>query len=130
MQSLPGLSTVETLLRNIVQGINGLNTAIEDVAGEVTGVSAAVTAAFPPPLTSSATWNPANLLTLTQDTTTIAVSGAALGMSVQPSFSLDLQGQILTAYVSSANTVTAVLFNSTVGTINLGSGILKVMVYA
>lgn len=130
IQNFPGFSTIETRLNDIVRAINGLNTTVTEVGTDVTGVASAITAAFPPPLTSSTTWDPANLLTLTQDTKVIAVSGAALGMSVQPSFSNSIQGMTLTAFVDSANSVTAVLFNSTAGTLNLASGTLKVRVYA
>lgn len=129
MQSFPGLSTVETRLNDIVRAINGLNSTVTDVGTDVTGVASAITAAFPPPLTSSATFDPANLLTLTQDIATLTVTGAALGNAVKPSFSLDLQGITLSGYVSAANTVKVVFFNGTSGTINLASGTVKARVY-
>lgn len=75
-------------------------------------------------LTASATWDPPNLIAATQTTTTVVVTGASLGDHANASFSLDLQGLTMTAYVSSANTVTVVLFNGTAGPINLGSGTL------
>jgi hypothetical protein len=127
---MPGLSNVEQSLRQIITAINGINTSVEAVGVDVTSVATAVTAAFPPPLTSSGTWDPASCLTLTQTTHTIACSGVTLGMAVHPSFSLDLQAMTLTGYVDSANSVTVVLFNGTAGTVNLGSGTLKVRVYA
>lgn len=129
-KTFPGLSNIEASLRLIAGNIANVNTAVDDLTTEMATINTSILSVFPPPLTSSATWNPANLLTLTQDTMTIAVSGAALGNSVQTSFSLDLQGMTLTGYVSSANTVTVVLFNGTAGTINLASGTLKVRVYA
>lgn len=73
----------------------------------------------------SATYNPPNLNNGTQTTTTVTVTGAALGDFVLPSFSLDLQGIELTAYVSAADTVTCLLRNDTGGAIDLGSGTLR-----
>jgi hypothetical protein len=81
-----------------------------------------------PVLTGSATWDPASKATTLQDTTTVTVVGAALGDVVEVSFSLDLQGQTLSGYVSAADTVTVVLFNSTAGTLNLASGTVSVRV--
>jgi hypothetical protein len=80
-------------------------------------------------LTSSVTWDPASLTAGTQTTTTVAVTGAALGDVVVVGFDKDLQGMQLTAYVSSANTVTVVLRNGTAGTLDLASGILSVDVW-
>lgn len=115
-KTFPGFGTIEASLRQIVAAINTLNTSISG--------------AFPLPLSGSSTWDPASLTTLIQTTTTITVAGASLGNRVSVSFSLDIQGQTLTSYVSAANTVTVVLFNSTSGTINLGSGTLSVRVFS
>lgn len=77
-------------------------------------------------LEGSATYNPPNLTPAATTTTTVTVSKAALGDAVVfVSFSLDLQGLIVTAYVSAADTVTVVLFNPTGGAINLASGTLR-----
>lgn len=76
-------------------------------------------------LKGSKTFNPADLATLTTETTTLTVTGAALGDFVLPSFSLDLGGLMLTAYVSAADTVTFVFFNPTAGNVNIGSGTLR-----
>lgn len=75
--------------------------------------------------TGTATWNPASVAAGAQTTTTVTVTGAKLGDRVDVSFSLDLQGQQLTGYVSAANTVTAVLRNGTAGAIDLASGTLR-----
>lgn len=77
---------------------------------------------------NTATYDPASLNTLTGATTTITVTGAALGDFVLASFSLDLQGVMLSAWVSSANTVSVRFFNSTAGTVDLGSGTISVTV--
>lgn len=79
-------------------------------------------------LAGSKTFDPASATTITQEITTITVTGAALGDKVIPAFSLDLAGTTLTAYVSATDTVTCVFFNGTSGSVNLGSGTLSVKV--
>lgn len=80
-------------------------------------------------LVGSATYDPPSMATLTGATTTVTVTGAALGdMVIAVSFSLDLQGISVTAYVSAANTVAVRFFNGTAGTIDLASGTLRVRV--
>ena len=61
-------------------------------------------------------------------TTTVTVTGAALGDFAMASFSLDLQGILLTAYVSAADTVSVRFQNETTGTIDLGSGTIRARV--
>ena len=78
--------------------------------------------------TETATWNPASIADGDNATTTVTVQGAALGDFVLASFSLDLSGLALCAYVSAADTVTAVLLNNTGAPVDLGSGTLKVRV--
>ena len=79
-------------------------------------------------LSATATWNPASVASGAQATTTVTVTGAALGDHAIASFSLDLAGAVLNAYVSAANTVTVVLSNMTAGAIDLASGTLSVRV--
>lgn len=64
----------------------------------------------------------------TQATTTVTATGAALGDYVAASFSLDLQGMMISGYVSAANTVTVAFRNGTLADLNLASGTLKVRV--
>jgi hypothetical protein len=80
-------------------------------------------------LNGSATYDPPNLLTLTGASTTVAVTGAALNDFALASFSLDLQGVTVTAYVSAADTVTVRFQNDTAGTLDLASGTLKVRIF-
>lgn len=79
-------------------------------------------------LFGSATYDPASLTTGSGATTTITVTGAALGDFVMPSNSLDLQGILLTAYVSAANTVSVRFQNQTGGTLDLLSATVAVLV--
>jgi len=76
----------------------------------------------------SATYDPPSIAAAGQATTTVTVTGAALGDTVTASFSNSLGGLTLSAYVSSANTVTCVFFNPTAGAIDLTSGTLRAKV--
>lgn len=78
---------------------------------------------------NSTTWNPGSLNNGQTTSTTIAVTGAALGDKVDVSFDKDLQVQLLYAYVSAANTVTVVLHNVSGGTLDLASGTLFAEIY-
>jgi hypothetical protein len=80
-------------------------------------------------ISGSATYDPPNLNDGAGATTTVTVTGAALGDAVDTvSFSLDLQGITVTAYVSAANTVSVRFQNESGGTLDLGSGTLRVRV--
>lgn len=77
----------------------------------------------------SATYDPPSIANAAGASTTVTVTGAALGDFVTGvSFSLDLQGITVTAYVSAADTVTVRFHNGTGGALDLASGTLRVMV--
>lgn len=78
-----------------------------------------------PPRRGSATYNPASLADGDGVTTTVTVTGAALGDFATASFSVDLQGITLTAWVSAANTVSVRFQNETGGVLDLASGTLR-----
>lgn len=81
-------------------------------------------------LDGSATYDPPNLPDGDGATTTVTVTGAVLGdFVVGVSFSLDLQGVTVSAYVSASNTVSVRFQNESGGAIDLGSGTLKVRVW-
>jgi len=61
-------------------------------------------------------------------TTTVTITGAAMGDIVIVAPGVDLQGMVHSAYVSDADTVTIVLFNPTAGAIDLASSEWKVKV--
>jgi hypothetical protein len=71
-------------------------------------------------------WDPASIADGASATQAVTVTGASLGDYAEASFSLDLQGLTLTAYVNAADSVTAVLNNATGGAVDLGSGTLRV----
>lgn len=80
------------------------------------------------PLEASATFDPSSLADGAGETTTVTVTGAALGDFALASFSLDLQGITVTAWVSSANTVSVRFQNESGGLLDLSSGTLYVKV--
>lgn len=80
-------------------------------------------------LESSATFNPANLVDGAGETTTVTVTGAALGDYAIASFSLDLQGITVTAYISAADTVSVRFQNESGGALDLASGTLRARVF-
>lgn len=78
------------------------------------------------------TWDPPNVLAATAATTTVTVKGVSLNARVDEvvaSFNKDLQGMVLTGYVSAPDTVTVVLFNPTAAPIDLASGTLRASVW-
>jgi hypothetical protein len=80
-------------------------------------------------LSGSATFNPSNLVDGAGETTTVTVTGAALGDYAEVSFSLDVEGITVTAWVSAADTVSVRLQNESGGTLDLGSGTLRARVF-
>ncbi len=76
----------------------------------------------------SATYDPPSLADGAGATTPVAVTGAALGDYARASFSLDLQGITVTAWVSAAAVVSVRFQNESGGTVDLASGTLRVRV--
>lgn len=79
-------------------------------------------------LSASTIYDPPNLVDGAGTTTTITVAGAVLGDIALAGFNKDLQGISMTAYVSSANTVSIRFQNESGGTLDLASGTLTVKV--
>jgi hypothetical protein len=77
-------------------------------------------------LEASVTYDPPSLAAGVSVTTTLTATGAALGDFAHASFSLDLQGITLTAWVSAADTVSVRRQNGTAGAIDLANGTLPV----
>jgi cytoskeletal protein RodZ len=80
------------------------------------------------PIQGSVSYDPPNLTTGSFASTTVTVTGAALGDFAQASFSLSTQGIEVTAEVTATDTVTVTFKNDTGGTINLASGTLRATV--
>lgn len=79
--------------------------------------------------TGTVVYDPANLVDGAGVTTTVTVTGAAVGDVAVASFSNDLQGIMLTAYVSATNTVSVRFQNETTGAIDLASGTIRATVF-
>lgn len=79
-------------------------------------------------LANVAAYDPPSLADGDGTTTTVTVTGAALGDFAEASFSIDLQGITLTAWVSAANTVSVRFQNETGGALDLASGTLRARV--
>jgi len=80
-------------------------------------------------LTGSKTHDFADVADGARATTTVTVTGAALGDFVTGvSLSIDAAGGVLNGYVSAANTVTVDLINETGAALNLASATLAVLV--
>lgn len=79
-------------------------------------------------LHGSTTFNPASLVDGAGETTTVTVTGAALGDFAEVSFSLTTSGISITAWVSAANTVSVRFQNESGGLLDIGSGTLRARV--
>lgn len=75
--------------------------------------------------TGSKTFDPSSLADGAGETTTVTVTGAALGDYAQASFSNDLSSITLTAWVSAADTVSVRFQNESGGVVDLASGTLR-----
>lgn len=76
-------------------------------------------------LTGSATYDAPSVAAGGTTTTTVTVTGAALGDFALASFSVTVAGLVVTAYVSATDTVTVVLYNPTGAPIDLASATLR-----
>jgi hypothetical protein len=74
-------------------------------------------------------YNPPSLSDADGVTVDVTCLGARVGDFAVASFSLDLQGILLSALVSANNIVSVRLQNETGGTLDLGSGIIRVIVF-
>jgi len=79
-------------------------------------------------LNATATIDPASLADGAGATSTVTVTGAALGDFVMVSAPYDLSGISVTAYISAADTVSIRIQNESGGPLDLASGTWKVKV--
>lgn len=79
------------------------------------------------PYRQSVTFNPPLISAGTQSPTVVSMPVAMMGDLVSATFSLDLQGITLSAYVNAAGSVTVVFRNGTAGDIDLASGVLNII---
>lgn len=79
-------------------------------------------------LVGTATFDPASLADGVGETTTVTVTGAALGDFALASFSLTTSGITITAWVSATDTVSVRLQNESGGLLDIASGTLAALV--
>ena len=116
------------LLSEDLQLGSGAGTKPNPGGGELTGTKVGIQSFAVGGAAVTDTWDPGSVAAGGQVTKDITVPGAALGDFVLKSFSLDVEDLKLSADVTAANTVTAILSNLTGAAVDLGSGTLKVLV--
>jgi hypothetical protein len=79
-------------------------------------------------ITAGVAVNPASMTTGTDSSTTATVAGAAVGDAVIAIPGVDMGEVSFNAYVSAANTVEIVFYNSAAGTVDLASSTWKFIV--
>jgi hypothetical protein len=94
----------------------------------VATISSGVVTTRGPGMQATATWDAASIADGDEVAVEVTVTGAELGDFVLASLSVDVADLVLSAAVTAANTVTAVLANNTGGAIDLASATLKVRV--
>jgi len=81
-------------------------------------------------LSGTASWNPANTVDNAMTSTTVTVTGAAVGDTVAVGFTPAVPaGALLVGAVTLADTVTVTLHNNTGGDLNLGDGTVRADVW-
>lgn len=114
---------------SILQLDNTLTSSNGEVNGAVRLVNADGTSLLLPTLTGSAVYDAASLADGAGATTTVTVTGAALGDYALVSFGVDLQGMTVTAYVSAADTVSVRIQNESGGAVDLASTTIRALVF-
>lgn len=123
--ALPAAAAIGDLFRYLIRPAVGASVLLANAWATSGALFRGVTSEW---VEGSATYDPASLADGVGATTTVTVTGAALGDFVKASFSLDLQGITLTAWVSATNTVSVRFQNETGGVLDLASGTLKARV--
>jgi hypothetical protein len=80
-------------------------------------------------LSATASWDPPSVVNGASTTTTITVTGAALGDTVAVGFTSLVTGWNITGLVTATNTVEVRITNNTGGTVDLASGTLRADVW-
>ena len=101
-----------------------LKKALADIVADI----AAIRSPLAGMLAGSATYDAASLIDAAGATTTVTVTGAALGDFAMASLDVDVAGITVTAYVSAADTVSVRFQNESGGTLDLASATLAVRV--
>lgn len=94
----------------------------------VSDITSGVVTTRGPGLQATTTWDASSIADGDEEAKEITVTGAELGDFVLASLSVDVADLVLSAAVTAADTVTAVLANNTGGAVDLASATLKVRV--
>lgn len=121
--------TIETLVQEDLNVGTGSATVTNPSGGTLTGTQIGIHSFAVGQVKTAATWNPNSIAVGGSEEKDITVSGAALGDFAIASFSLDLQGLTISAYVSATNTVTVTLANLTSAAVDIASGTVRVLVF-
>ncbi len=106
------------------QGIRELQILLTDMLTDITNIRAL----FSGILRGSATYDAASLNDGVGATTTVTVTGAALGDFCLVSLGVDVAGITVTGYVSAADTVSVRIQNESGGTLDLASTTVRAVV--
>jgi hypothetical protein len=106
------------------QGDSQLEAVLDSILTDMTAVRTVLGGI----LSGSATYDTASLNDAAGATTTVTVTGAALGDFVMVSLGVDLAGISVTGYVSAADTVAVRIQNESGGTLDLASTTIRVRV--
>lgn len=105
--------------------LSGTNQNLNQITQQLSRLEVALKAIFPvSTLSGSKTYDPPSIAAGAQTSTTVTVTGCALGDNAIASFSLDTAGVQLAANVTGPDTVTVLFKNGTVGAVDLASGTL------
>lgn len=94
----------------------------------VSDITSGVVQTQGPGLQATTTWDASSIVGGAEEAKEITVTGAELGDFVLASLSVDVADLVLSAEVTAADTVTAILANNTGGAVDLASATLKVRV--
>lgn len=109
-------------------GITATAAEINTACDGITATAAEINTVCDGVLTGSLVWNPTSIAVNGAQSTTISVTGAAVGDFVIVAPGIDVQEMTFSGSVSATDTVEIVLSNNTVGAIDLGSSTWKVKV--
>jgi hypothetical protein len=120
-------TTAGVRMDNIPVGATTDSLLVINPSGSVRKIASAT---FPVILKGSTTWDPASIGANSSTSTTITVTGAALGdpVTISKTSGSYSNGEVYFAYVSATNTVTIQLQNASGGTFDIASATYNVIV--
>jgi hypothetical protein len=121
------------LLERSTPAASGAHNAIRAFNGQIQGQEGVVVGSggtqIKKHLSATVAWDPPSIAAGASATTTITVTGAALGDTVAVGFTSLVTGWTITGLVTATNTVEVRITNNTVGAVDLASGSLRADVW-